>query len=71
MTSGTCFTKTKIDFKLELNIAGHSCHWFLSSLVSQLWSLDNIFSFYTELSKNVNSVDLWPWFERLLRDQCQ
>ena len=39
-----CFTKTKFDFKLDLTIAGHSCHWLLSPLVYQLWSLDNIFS---------------------------
>ena len=25
-TSGECFTKTKIDFKLDLNMAGRSCH---------------------------------------------
>ena len=26
-----CFTKTKIDFKLDLTMAGHSCHCLLSS----------------------------------------
>ena len=26
-----CFTKTKIDFKLDFNIAGRSCHCFLST----------------------------------------
>ena len=28
--SGECFTKTMIDFKLNLAIAGHSCHCLLS-----------------------------------------
>ena len=28
--SGGCFTKTKIDFKLDLTMAGRSCHCFLS-----------------------------------------
>ena len=45
------FHKTKIDFKLDLTTAGHSCHWLLALLVSQLWSLDNIFSFNSELQK--------------------
>ena len=35
MKPGGCFTKTKIDFKLDLIMAGHSCHWLLSLLVSQ------------------------------------
>ena len=51
LVSGGCFTKTKIDFKLDLDMAGHSCHWLLSTLVSS----DNIFSFNNELSKYVNS----------------
>ena len=100
MKTGGCFTKTKIDFKLDLTInytscastkvsssfsilhctvmiilyyilshvfsgrqinlnlnlnlnltmAGHSCHWLFSLLVSQLQSLDNILSFNNELS---------------------
>ena len=32
MSSGDCFTKTKIDFKSDLNMAGCSCHCLLSSL---------------------------------------
>ena len=55
------------EFKLDLTMAGHSCHY----LLSPFWSLDNIFSFNNELSRNVNSVDLWLWFVRPLRDQCQ
>ena len=30
MSPGECFTKTKINFKLDLTMAGHSCHCFLS-----------------------------------------
>ena len=29
-TPGGCFTKTKIDFKLDLTMAGRSCHCLLS-----------------------------------------
>ena len=54
-------------FSWDLTMAGCSCHWLFSPLVSQLWSLDNIFSFNNELSKKVNSVDLWPRFLRPLR----
>ena len=31
-TPGECFTKTKIDFKLDLTMAGRSCHLLLSPL---------------------------------------
>ena len=69
--TGECFTKAKIDFKLDLTMAGRLCPWLLSPLVSQLWYLDYIFSYNDELSKNVYSVDLWPWLKRLFRNQCQ
>ena len=32
LRSGPRFTKTKINFMLDLNMAGHSCHWLLSPL---------------------------------------
>ena len=43
--SGGCFTKTKIKFMLDLTMEGHLYHW----LLSQSWSLDNVFSFNDEL----------------------
>ena len=68
---GVCFTKTKIEFKLDPTMSGHLCHWLLSPLVSQLWSLYNIFSFNNEISKKLNSEDSWPQFVSPSRNQCQ
>ena len=31
--SGECFTKTKIDLKFDLAMAGHSCHCLLSPII--------------------------------------
>ena len=31
-TTVGCFTKTKNDFKLDLTMASHLCHWLLSPL---------------------------------------
>ena len=39
-TPGECFTKTKIDFKLDLTMAGHSCQYFLSSFTCIGFSRD-------------------------------
>ena len=61
------FSELNCLFKLDSTMAGFSCH----CLLSPFWSLDNMFSFNNELSTNVISVDLWPWFVRPLRDQCQ
>ena len=51
LSPGGCFTKTKINFKLDLSMAGCSCHWLLSLLVSQLWSSYNILSFNNDSIK--------------------
>ena len=65
---GGCFTKTKNDLKLDLTMAGHSCHRLLSLFISQLWSLDNIISFNNEPSQNVNLAVLWSRFIRHFRN---